>query len=63
MKLSTSDNVKVFIRVRPKNDKEANTDECIKVNGQSIAMADGEVDHRFAFDHVFGPDSTQKQVY
>ena len=26
-------------------------------------MTDNEPDHRFSFDHVFGPSSTQKEVY
>ena len=55
--------MKVFIRVRPLNDKERNTSQCVEVNGTTIQMRDKEPDHRFSFDHVFNTDTTQDQVY
>ena len=63
MKQSVTDNVKVFIRVRPKNDKEINTGDCVSVNQNTLTMKDNEPDHRFSFDYVFGPSITQKEVY
>lgn len=57
------DNIKVFVRVRPLNEKEKLSDPCVIVNGQTIEMKGGGPDHRFAFDHVFQDQATQEEIY
>ena len=50
MKASSSDSVKVFIRVRPFNLKESTSTSCVNFDKVNIEMNDKEPDHRFSFD-------------
>lgn len=59
MKQSQGDNIKVFIRVRPFNEKEKSSQPAVLVAGNTIQMRDKEPDHRFSFDHIFEAGSTQ----
>ncbi len=54
----------MLVRARPLNalERERNGDEtCITLEGNSVRLAKSEA--RVAFDHVFGPDTTQLHVF
>lgn len=58
--------VKVAVRVRPLSDKEIREGgtECVEVTENSVTLVqENQQPHVFAFDHVFGVDSTQPQVF
>eukprot|EP00930_Biecheleria_cincta_P052986 TRINITY_DN3829_c0_g1_i1.p1 TRINITY_DN3829_c0_g1~~TRINITY_DN3829_c0_g1_i1.p1 ORF type:complete len:1300 (+),score=334.38 TRINITY_DN3829_c0_g1_i1:26-3901(+) len=59
--------VRVAVRVRPFSEKEIREGgtECLEVSkdGTVILHADGSPPAPFAFDHVFGQDSTQVEVF
>jgi len=60
--------VRVAVRCRPLSQKEINegSEECVEVHkdGQQVTMQmDAGTPHLFAFDHVFGKDSTQPEVF
>lgn len=57
-------NVRVLVRARPLNalERERNGDEtCITLDGNAVRLS--KTDARIAFDHVFGPDTTQDHVF
>lgn len=64
-----SECVKVVVRSRPINKKEqANgSKNCVNVHKQvnqiQLLAVEGGTDKSFTFDSVYGPDSTQRQVY
>jgi hypothetical protein len=72
-KSTGGDNVQVVIRCRPQNKRERKKNEDIIVTTNSKASEvivqhnqrnnrdDGK--RRFTFDHVFGEESTQQEVY
>ena len=67
---SSSSSVKVCCRIRPMNKKEIGLKSAVcaeKVSDSTICINDGEKrtsDKRsFHFDHIFGPDSTQAEVF
>ena len=69
-KSSNSSSVKVCCRIRPMNRKEVGLKSSIcaeKVNDTTVCINEGEKrmhDKRsFHFDHIFGPDSTQAEVF
>lgn len=63
-------NVRVAVRCRPFNDREKamsggdNKSQCIEISGSNVIITgpNGE-DHSFAFDNVFGMNSTQPEVW
>lgn len=63
---STRQNVRVVCRVRPTNQKEISSGgvTCVKQNGTTNieVNADGN-QNSFSFDRIFGPDSSQIQVF
>ena len=60
-----SGNVKVICRFRPLNSKEKarGTKEWLDYYQTSVASKDDDEAHNFTFDRVFGPDTTQLQIY
>ncbi|XP_060537450.1 kinesin-like protein KIF3A [Cylas formicarius] len=63
-----SENIGVFVRIRPMNQKETSEQESNIVicdyKENILALTKGEVHCRtFKFDHIFGPLSTQLDVY
>ncbi len=54
----------MLVRARPLNalERERNGDEtCITLDGNAVRLS--KTDARIAFDHVFGPDTTQNHVF
>jgi hypothetical protein len=62
--MESSDNVKVFVRVRPSNKREEKSTSCIFVRDQSVIM-DAKPPKVFTYDYVADENSTQvsKQIY
>jgi hypothetical protein len=64
-KKSERENVRVVCRVRPFNQKELSLGtECVLYSGKTgIEVNCDEAANSFQFDRVFGPDSTQEEVF
>ena len=69
--MSSNQNVHVVCRIRPTNQKEIseNGTVCVKSDDTQIELAmEGSglgfsSTNNFSFDRIFGPDSTQQQVF
>lgn len=62
----TSENVKVFVRIRPKSRKEKNSGDAVvvqTVDSQRIGIANKQSSTTFDFDGVFGCEASQEEVY
>jgi len=62
--MSKATSIRVVARFRPLNDLEKGMggETCVELQEKSIALTQNEKGRRetlFAFDHVFGPDTTQ----
>ena len=56
--------VQVFCRVRPTNSKETTSGyTCVKYGDQNIEIKTEEGENKFTFDHIFGMESTQADVF
>lgn len=65
-KKSERENVRVVCRVRPFNQKEISlgTHQSVKYSGKTgIEVTCEESANSFQFDRVFGPESTQEEVF
>ena len=58
-------NIKVAVRVRPLPDDTAEAQSTVSIVGQELALVNPGSGQRseFAFDHCYGPEATQQQVY
>ena len=60
-------NVRVAVRCRPLNDREKNMPDMAKcidmANGQIVITGPTGEEHSFGFDHMFGENSTQIEVW
>nr|AMS24213.1 kinesin 4-II protein [Marsilea vestita] len=56
--------VRVAVRARPLLEKEIqdHCQECVNYNSERAEITLGK-EKRFTFDHVFGPDSSQEEIY
>ena len=61
---ASSESVRVICRIRPENskEKEKNLGLCVKLGKNTVQLLT-QSEETFAFDAVFGPDSTQQQVF
>lgn len=59
--------IRVYCRIRPfsRTEKEdaAKAKMCVEINDEMSMTVRGRIDHTYNFDSVFGPDSTQDQVF
>jgi DNA repair exonuclease SbcCD ATPase subunit len=60
--MESSDNVKVFVRVRPSNKREEKSTSCIFVRDQSVIM-DAKPPKVFTYDYVADENSTQEAIF
>ena len=58
-------NVRVVVRIRPTNQKEIQSGgvQCVKDGETNIEVFVDDGSHAFNFDHVFGMESTQVQIF
>ncbi len=65
MKKSEPTRILVAARVRPLNrlEKDQGGHECIVLEHKSVSIKVEQEVHNFAFDHVFGSESTQQEVF
>ena len=64
-KQASRENVRVVCRIRPTNQKEINSGgvTCVKSTNETIEVNHEGSQHNFALDRVFGPESTQVEVF
>ena len=59
--------IRVFCRVRPFSQSEESDPSkakmCVEINDAMSLTVRGRIDNVYNFDSVFGPDSTQEQVF
>ena len=56
--------VQVFCRIRPTNAKELTTGyTCVKYGEETIEIKTEDGENKFNFDHIFGMESTQQEVF
>ncbi|XP_062501165.1 kinesin-like protein KIF15 [Corticium candelabrum] len=61
---SNGDAIKVFLRVRPSDDKDAGRGMCLDVTGPtSLSIACKPEAKTFTFDYVAGEETTQEEVF
>jgi hypothetical protein len=63
---STRENVRVIARIRPTNQKEITSGgtSCVKYSDKLIEVTgDNDGANNFSFDRIFGPESTQIEVF
>lgn len=59
--------IRVYCRIRPFSKTEAEdaakNKMCVGINDQMSLTVKGRIDHTYNFDSVFGPDTSQDQVF
>lgn len=68
--LAKKSRIKVFVRVRPPNEKEqylfqtSQASHCVQVKDSSISITkEYEAPKYFQFDHVFGEGTSQQEIF
>lgn len=63
---SNRENIKVLVRVRPRNDAEIDDTDAVNLLSEkllSITNSDGKKSFQCSYDYILGPDSQQVEVY
>lgn len=59
--------IRVYCRVRPftrnELEEESRTAMCVDINDQLTCTVKGKIDNRYTFNAVFGPETSQEQVF
>jgi kinesin family protein 11 len=61
-------NIQVILRCRPANKEESSSEICVKTSSKEVLVTQKLVSGKpsvkaFTFDHVYGPGSTQKELF
>lgn len=63
--VALKEKVRVLARIRPQTKKEISIGgvQCVKYNDNAIEVTTEDGPYTFTFDRVFGPESTQAEIY
>ena len=64
LSLTSSENIKVILRVRPKIENEYNQNcSCLKIDGNSIIATSRSDSKQFTFDYIATEESSQSEIF